>query len=190
LPSRTPLTSSEVPADLPPPRRPPPPTSTPIDWESLVGVKLFSWIAGLALVVAAVFFLRYSIDRGWLGPPIRMAIGLAVGTSLLLFCELRAARRYPVTANALDAAGIAILFATLFASHALWNLLPQLPVFLLMALVTAVAALLSIRRDSLFIALLGLLGGFATPELLSTGQDCSCSMPVSRGWHIASNGLC
>jgi hypothetical protein len=40
-----------------------------------------------------------------------------------------------------------------------------------MALITAVAVALSIRRDSLFIALLGLIGGFATPALLSTGED-------------------
>ena len=31
--------------------------------------------------------------------------------------------------------------------------------------------LLSIRRDSIFIAVLGLLGGFATPALLSTGEN-------------------
>ncbi len=161
----------------PPPISPPAPPSLPpaprrtIDWEGLVGVKLFSWIAGVALVFAAVFFLRYSIEHGWLSPSIRMAIGLLTGAGLLVGCELRAARRYPVTANALDAAGIAILFSTLFASHALWNLLPQLPVFALMALVAAVAVLLSIRRDSVFIALLGLVGGFATPALLSTGED-------------------
>src|SRR6185295_10649891 len=86
-------------------------------------------------------------------------------------CELRAARRYSVTANALDAAGIATLFATLFASHALWDLIPQIPTFLAMALVAAVAVALSIRRNSVFIALLGLLGGFATPALLSTGEN-------------------
>ena len=34
-----------------------------------------------------------------------------------------------------------------------------------------VAVLLSIRRESLFIAVLGLLGGFATPALLSTGEN-------------------
>ena len=33
------------------------------------------------------------------------------------------------------------------------------------------AVLLSIRHDSLFIAVLGLLGGFATPALLSTGEN-------------------
>lgn len=172
-PATAPPTSYVPPVYSPPPPAPPPTPRArqPIDWESLVGVKLFSWIAGLALVVAAVFFLRYSIEHGWLGPSIRMAIGLSVGTGLLVFCELRAARRYEVTANALAAAGIAILFATLFASHALWDLLPQLPVFALMSLVTAVAVLLSIRHDSLFIALLGLVGGFATPILLSTGED-------------------
>ena len=155
----------------PPPPRPPSPPPRAIDWEGLVGVKLFSWIAGVALVFAAVFFLRYSIDRGWLTAPIRMTIGLVVGVGLLVACELRAARRYPTTANALDAAGIATLFATLFASHALWNLVPQLPTFVAMALVAAVAVVLSIRRDSVFISLLGLLGGFATPALLSTGEN-------------------
>jgi hypothetical protein len=137
----------------------------------LIGVRLFSWIAGIAMVFAAIFFLRYAVDERWLGPPVRMAIGLFTGAALLVVCEWRAARRYTLTANALDAAGIAILFSTFFATHALWDLLPALPTFGFMAMVTAVAVLLAIRHDSLFIALLGLVGGFATPALLSTGED-------------------
>ncbi|MFN7941166.1 MAG: DUF2339 domain-containing protein [Thermoanaerobaculia bacterium] len=143
----------------------------PFDWEALVGVRLFSWIAGIALVLAALFFLRYSVERGWLGPPIRMALGVATGLALLVVCELRAARRYPVTANAMDAAGVAILFASFYAGHALWNLIGASATFGLLALTAAVAVLLAIRRDSVFIALLGLVGGFATPALLSTGED-------------------
>ena len=177
------------PAPPPPPPPPPPPAppadrprpaaaprapespTPPFDWEKLIGVRLFSWIAGTALALAAVFFLRYSIDHGWLRPEIRMAIGLLVGVALLVACELKAARDYPQTANAMDAAGIAILFATVFASFALWHLVPPSAAFGLLGLVTGVAVLLSIRRDSMFIALLGLLGGFSTPVLLSTGQD-------------------
>ena len=132
---------------------------------------MFSAVAGIALVLAAVFFLRYSIDHGWLAPPVRVAIGILTGIALLVVCDLKAARRYPVTANALDAAAIAILFSTFFAAHALWHLIPAGVAFGLLALVTAVAVLLSIRRDSLFIAVLGLLGGFATPALLSTGEN-------------------
>ena len=154
-----------------PPPVPPKPEGPAFDWESLVGVKLFSAIAGIALVFAAVFFLRYSMQQGWLQPPVRVLIGIAVAVALLVLCELKAARNYPATANALDAAAIAILFATFFAAHALWNLIPSLVTFALLAAVTALAVLLSIRRESLFIAVLGLLGGFATPALLSTGEN-------------------
>ena len=157
---------------IPPYTQPAPVARTPaFDWENLVGVKLFSAIAGIALVLAAIFFLRYSIEHGWLQPPVRVAIGLVVAVGLLIACELKAARRYPVTANALDAAAIAILFSTFFAAHALWNLIPASATFGLLAIVTALAVLLSIRRESLFIAVLGLLGGFATPALLSTGEN-------------------
>ena len=143
----------------------------PFDWESLVGVKLFSAIAGVALLLAAIFFLRYSVQQGWLQPPVRVAIGIVVSIGLIIACELRAARQYPATANALDAAAIAILFATFFAAHSLWNLISASVAFVLLALVTAVAVALSLRRESLFIAVLGLLGGFATPALLSTGEN-------------------
>ena len=168
----------------PEPSAPPPPIRAPVsrspeaprvakppfDWESLVGVRLFSWIAGIALVVAAYFFLRYSIDQGWIGPTVRATIGVLVGIGLLVVTELRS-KEYDVTANALAAAAIAILFSTTFAANTLWQLIPQTVAFALMALITAVAVALSMRHDSIFIALLGLVGGFATPALLSTGED-------------------
>jgi len=156
------------PTRLAPPPKPPRP---PFDWESLVGVKLFSWIAGILFALTAIMFLRYSVDHGWLKPPIRMAMGLVMGSGLLGLCEHRLARRYAITANALGAAGIVALFSTFFAAHTLWHLLGATPTFVLLVMVTAVAVLLAIRHDALFIALLGLVGGFATPALLSTGED-------------------
>jgi uncharacterized membrane protein len=141
------------------------------DWEQLVGVKLFSWIAGVALALAGIFFVKYGVDHGWVTAPVRMALGLAVGVGLLLICERKFAGQYRTTANALDGAGVAILYATLFAAHDTWHLIPQAASFAAMVGVTVVAVVLSIRRDSVFIALLGLLGGFSTPALLSTGDD-------------------
>ncbi|HEY7215977.1 MAG TPA: DUF2339 domain-containing protein [Thermoanaerobaculia bacterium] len=161
-----------LPPRPPRPEPPPPkPPRKPFDWENLVGVKLFSWIGGILFALAAIFFLRYSIDHGWLKPPIRMAMGLVMGAGLLALCEHRIARRYAITANALGAAGIVALFSTFFAAYTLWHLLGAVPTFVLMVLVTAVAVALAIRHDALFIALLGLVGGFATPALLSTGED-------------------
>src|ERR1700682_6411020 len=87
-------------AEPPPPRPPPPPTTPPlpsgpwlnIDWEGLVGIKLFSGVAGIALVLAAIYFLKYSAEHGWLRPSIRAAIGLLTRAGLLVVCELRIAR--------------------------------------------------------------------------------------------------
>src|SRR6185436_300848 len=126
------------------PRRPATAAATSFDWENIVGVKLFSAVAGIALVLAAVFFLRYSMDHGWLAPPVRVAIGILVAIVLLIVCERKAARGYPATANALDAASIAILFSTFFSAHALWHLIPVTLTFGLLALVTGLAVLLSI----------------------------------------------
>jgi hypothetical protein len=182
-PKPVPLSEAIRPIARPPETRTHPPAISPpswklprFDWESIVGVKLFSWIAGVALLLAAVFFLRYSINQGWLMPPVRMAIGIFIGVGLLILCELKAARKYPITANAMDASAIAILFSTFFAARVLWNLIGVFPAFGLMVLVTAIAVLLSIRRDSVFIALLGMLGGFATPALLSSGENKPISL--------------
>jgi hypothetical protein len=142
------------------------------DWESLIGVRLFSYVAGIALLIAVIYFLRYSLEQGWLGAPVRMAIGLLVGIGLLVACETKRAQRYRTTAHALTAAGVATLFSTFYASHVLWHLIESAMVtFVCLALVAGVAVALSIRRNSIFIALLGLMGGFSTPILLSTGQD-------------------
>ncbi|HEV8268993.1 MAG TPA: DUF2339 domain-containing protein, partial [Thermoanaerobaculia bacterium] len=176
-----PIAAPPPPPSIPPPPvpvpafasapAPPPPPARKFDWENLLGVKVFSWAAGILFAIGGIYFLQYSIDKGLLKPPIRMAIGLLAGIGLLVVCELKVAKLYRVTANALDGAGIALLFSTFFASHALWHLIGPIPAFLAMALVTAVAVGLSIHRDSIFIALLGLVGGFATPALLSTGED-------------------
>src|SRR6516162_2319231 len=130
----------------PPSSTPPQPARAPVNWERLF-VRIFSAFAGVALFVAAILFLRYSIERGLLQPPMRVAIGIIVATVLLVVCELKAARDHRVLANALDASAVAILFSTFFAAHALWSLISAPVAFGLMVLVTALAVLLAIRRD-------------------------------------------
>ena len=156
-----------------------PPPREPINWEQFVGVRGAAWAGAVLGVLGGVYFLKVAADAGFLGPPVRLAMGLTAGAGLLVGCELWG-RRYPFLANALNALGIAFLFSTFFAANTLWHLMPALPIhgdhgelatFACLALVTFMAVMLSLRHDSIFIALLGLVGGFASPILLSTGQD-------------------
>lgn len=164
----------------PPPPRPPTPgllaRLTSFDWERLVGVRFFSVLAGIFLAFAAIYFILYSIELGLVTPPVRFAILAAVGVGLVVGSELRVARSYAVTAHSLAAGGLVTLFATFYAGHRLWGFYGPIPAFGLLALATVVAVLLAIQRSSLVVAVLGLLGGFATPILISTGEDRPLSL--------------
>ena len=168
VPPAPPRPASPVPRPLPPePARP----KRSFDWEALIGVKLFAIVASLALFLAGGFFVSYSMEHGWLTPTIQFAIGIVAGITCLVLGELKVSRRYAWTADALDAAGIALLYVVFFASFARWHLVGATVAFVLFILATVVAVLLAIRRASMLIALLGLIGGFASPAIVATGEN-------------------
>ena len=171
---------------VPVPKGPPPPPTRPKpaapaiapsafskrgDLESRIGGSWFNRIGIIAIFLGVTFFLKYAVDNQWIGPAGRVLIGAAVGVGFLILGE-RLRKRYPSYAYGLTGGGIAVLYAAIwFASGSKYGLLSQPVAFGLMALVTATASLLSARYNALPIAVLGLIGGFLTPILLSTGVD-------------------
>ncbi len=97
-------------------------------------------------------------------------IGIAIGLGFLIAGE-RLRPRYHNYAYGLTGGGILILYLSFFGAYRFLGLLEPVPAFICMALVTATASLLSARYNALPIAMLGLIGGFLTPPLLSTGVD-------------------
>ena len=159
------------PVSAQPAPRPVPVTLPSINWEQFMGVKLFAWIGGLALFLGLAFFVKYSFDNNLVSPEIRVAIGYVLGVGLLVGGLVLVRREYSVLGQTLCATGVLALYANIFASHAFYHFIGVLPAFALMVLVTAVAFLLAVRLDAQVVAILGLLGGFLTPVLLSTGKD-------------------
>ncbi len=146
------------------------------DWENLLGLKGAAWLGGITLVVAAMFLAKMAYDAGVFTPPLRVAAMVAAGVGALVWAELNLRRGYQTTANAVSGAGIAILYVAFFAARTLYDLFPAGLTLVLMTLVTLVAALLAVRYDAYYTAVLGLLGGFATPVVISTGADRPVSL--------------
>lgn len=145
-----------------------------IDWEQFMGVKLFAWIGGLALFLGVAFFVKYSFERNWITPELRVTAGFLTGIGLLVGgIWLHRRKQYIVGAQSLCATGVVILYATTFACRSIYHFefFGLVPTFLLMILVTTTAFLLAVRLEALVVAILGMLGGFLTPVLLSTGED-------------------
>jgi hypothetical protein len=159
------------------PPRPAPTAPRPIvpaiNWEQFMGVKLFAWIGGLALFLGVAFFVKYSFDNNLIPPELRVAIGFITGLGLLVGGVVMSRKNYPALSQTLCATGVVILYAVTFACRSIYHFefFGPLPTFLLMVLITATAFLLADRLKALVVAILGMLGGFLTPILLSTGQD-------------------
>lgn len=160
-----------IPDDLPPAESVAPETRTRFELprlsvEAVVGGRLPIWIGGVALVLASFFLVRYSIERGLLGPTARTAIAALFGLGLVAASE--AVRRLPVTRDdprlgqALAGAGIASLYGTLYMAAALYHLIAPLPAFVAVVLVTLGAMGLSLRHGPPT-AIMALLGGFLAP---------------------------
>jgi len=155
-----------------PPAPPPPPTvASGPRWEHWIGVRGAAALGALVLVLAGLYFFRFSIEQGLLTPTLRVALGTLAGVGCVAGAESWLRNRHALLANWLSGAGIAILYSSFWAASARYGLI-GIPIAAgLMVLVTALSCLLAMRRASLAIAFLGLLGGFATPALLSTGTD-------------------
>ncbi len=171
IPSQAQYPTQAKPRPLPVPPLPKP--APAINWEQFMGVKLFAWIGGLALFLGVAFFVKYSFDNNLVPPELRVAIGFLAGLGLLIGGAVMSRKNFAVLSQTLCGTGVVILYAVTFACRSIYHFqfFGPIPTFLLMVLITTTAFLMAVRFDAQVIAILGMLGGFLTPILISTGQD-------------------
>ncbi|MEZ4327002.1 MAG: DUF2339 domain-containing protein [Polyangiales bacterium] len=157
-------------APSPPGANAPPPRKGP-GLEEWLGVRGIALVGALTLVIAGVYFFRYSVEHGLITPAMRVIVGLILGVACIGASEKPLRARHELLANFIAGAGVALLYLASWASAALYDLVPRPLAFGLMGVTTAVCCALALRHKAQSIALIGLLGGFVTPISLSTGQD-------------------
>lgn len=123
------------------------------------------------MLVGVAFFLDYAFENNWIGPSTRIVIGLFAGIAVVLWSERFRKRGYDIFSFSLKAVGIGVLYLSLWASFQVYHLLPSGMVFAAMVVVTTATCLLAIAQDTEVIAVFAIAGGFATPALLSTGEN-------------------
>ncbi|HSI12891.1 MAG TPA: DUF2339 domain-containing protein [Chthoniobacter sp.] len=139
--------------------------------EAFMGVKLFAWVGGLALFLGIVFFVRYSFEHNLVTPQMRITIGALTGLGLIVGGLRMPRPQFAVTAQSLCATGVVSLYGVTYGAFAIYHFIGNIPAFAIMAGITAAAFLLAVRLNAQVVAVLGVLGGFLTPFLLSSGED-------------------
>ncbi|MGH9803588.1 MAG: DUF2339 domain-containing protein, partial [Candidatus Acidiferrales bacterium] len=169
-PAPPPKATPSVIPEIPPPSPPPPrPTTAGLDMESLIGGRWLNRIGITALLLAASFLLKYAYDNDWIGPTGIVALEMLAGAALVAWSQWLLARGYKYFSEGIAGLGAGVLYFSLYSAWDLYHLVLQGVAFGGMVVVTAAMTAIALGRNSQRIALLALIGGLATPMLLSTG---------------------
>jgi uncharacterized membrane protein len=146
------------------------------DFEEMLGTRWAVWVGGAALALGALFLVRYTIEAGFFGPRVRLAMAALFSIAFLGAGE--ALRRgvfrigkdlgpLPVghVPLALTAAGTVGLFGTVYAAYALYGFIGQTTAFVLMGGL-GVAAMAAALLHGEALAGIGLIASYATPILV------------------------
>jgi uncharacterized membrane protein len=139
--------------------------------ESRIGSQWFNRIGILAVMIGMAWFLKFAFDNHWIGPLGRVLIGLAAGAGLIAWSERFRSHGYAAFSYSLKALGSGILYLSLWAAFSYFHLIPSGVAFAAMIAVTVFNGYMSWAQDSELLSLYAILGGFATPLLISTGEN-------------------
>jgi uncharacterized membrane protein len=177
------LAVARAPAPAPAPALAAPPTPTwspprqaspPRDLEELLGGRVLGWVGGIAVVIAAVFFVVMAVHNGWIGVAARMELAFAASAVLVgLGIWLYERRGRTQAALATVAAGLAALYASDAATTLHYHLVSPAVGLVIAGAVGALALATAVRWNSQEIAGIGIVGSLLAPLFVDAGTHTS-----------------
>ena len=137
-----------------------------INWERFIGENLFSKI-GIGIIIIGVFIgVKYSIEHDLISPAMRLVLSYLVGVGLFAAGAMLK-KKYENFSAVLVSGAMTIFYFVTFIGYSVFNFFPQSLTFVLMFLFTAFTVAASLNYNKVVIALIGLVGSYAVPFLLS-----------------------
>lgn len=139
---------------------------------------LFDFLQQNALTIAGIFtlvlgigyFVKYAIDKNWIGEIARAGIGFAAGAGIILIGHFLR-RNYTAFASIITGGGIAILYFTTTIAFREYHLFSQTVAFSVTCLITLISISLSYYYKSEILIIFSLFGGFLAPLMISNGES-------------------
>jgi uncharacterized membrane protein len=139
------------------------------DLEKFIGENLANKIGIGILVLGIGFFVKYAIDQDWINEIGRVFIGIACG-GILIGVAHYMRKTFAAFSSVLVGGGIAVLYLTIAIAFHEYHIFSQTAAFILMVVITGFTIVLSLAYNRIELAVLGILGGFASPFMVSTGE--------------------
>jgi uncharacterized membrane protein len=144
------------------------------DLEELLGGRVLGLVGGVAVVIAAVFFVVMAVRNGWIGEAARMELAFAASAALVgLGIWLYERRGQTQAALATVAAGLAALYISDAATTLRYHLVSPSVGLVIAGAVGALALGLALRWNSQEIAGIGIVGSLLAPIFVDAGTSTS-----------------
>lgn len=131
--------------------------------------NLLSKIGIVTLVLGVAFFVKYAIDKDWINEIGRVAIGILTGGILIgIAHQLR--KKYDLFSAIMVGGGVSVLYITITLAFREYHLFSQTIAFIILIAITIFSVILSLVYNRKELALFSLLGGYASPLMISTGE--------------------
>lgn len=147
----------------------PKPKKQGVSFEEQVGAKWFSIVGIIVLVLGIAIGVKYAIDKDLINETTRLVLGYLAGSVILLFA-LVYKKKYEVFSAILLSGAMAVMYFTTYVGYANYHFYNAGVAFTIMALFTGFTVFAAHIYNYEVIALIGLIGGYSVPMLLSTGS--------------------
>lgn len=138
--------------------------------ENFIGLRVIHLIGIIVLVIGISIGVKYAIDRNLVSEALRIALAYSAGL-LLCFLSIRLRGGYAGFSAILFSGGMASLYFTTYAAFVYYGMMSFGAAFAVMALLTFITTARALQYDRQEIALLGLVGAYAIPFLISSNSD-------------------
>lgn len=141
------------------------------NWQQHLIDNWMTWLGGISVALAGIFMVKHSINMGLLGPEAQITLAILTGLGLHVAADWLRRRNGgsdPVFASLAGGASITLYAALLAALH-IYHLIDPLWVFIALAVVSLMTMLLSLLHGPM-LAMIGLVGAYVVPILVSTGS--------------------
>lgn len=150
-----------------------------LEW--VLGIRGLMLLGVVIVIVGVGMFLKLAHDEGWIAAmsPVAKCGGAGIfGLVLIGIGELLRKKLSPLASSGFTAAGIATVFASVYAASRVYNLFGVELAFALLLVTTLGGILLGAIGQRVMLSLLSLIGAFAVPMLLSTGEPSYFVFPA------------
>ena len=138
--------------------------------ENFIGLRLIHFIGIIVLVIGLSIGVKYAIDQNLISQAMRIGLAYSAGIVLYLL-SLKLRKNYILFSAILFSGALASLYFTTYGAYVYYNMISSTAAFIIMIVLTGYTVYEANRYNRQEIALLGLVGAYSIPFLISKNSE-------------------